>query len=505
MKIPVYENQVGVQTPLARPMQVEGPRVPDVLPASYETNVGEATAQLGRTVQAGADVIESHIVKQQALNEEVMKETYLNNLKQHVQMIQYDQTPEDYTDMEGNTKQRPKGVMLQIGDQSKDALIRTRASIEKATADYANSIPSERVRAKFLAEARGYQISTENSVLSHEGQQYRLTQAKTMTSTLTNLENESATANTPEILDNMLVKIAEKSNLLSDTQGSDPETRQRTLDQWTAKATEKAVMNKLYTTGSIKESQALLESVKPRIPQETYDALNWKLEKGAVVLERKAARQVQVDKVNNRLAVIKDIMDKKINFENADDYISSVTMNDPEMGTAIQAAVDQQGYYTPTDSNNDSVQAAIESVFNSKSKEEVSNFLVKMLHTTNGKDIAQDKLNIVVNAVLNYASPLKDLPEDNDVQEDPKQIQVKAAAKSILKEGGKAVMDTLTMFFVGVNAGKTPQEAHAAASASTLIKQNPDLIKFPEGRIGVDRTTGIKWKFYPDGRKERVE
>jgi hypothetical protein len=101
------------------------------------------------------------------------------------------------------------------------------------------------------------------------------------------------------------------------------------------------------------------------------------------------------------------------------------------------------------------------------------------------------------------AKKLPSLPTDDKVN-DPAQDKIDAGAKSIMNDKSNPnTTETLTNYMKDIISGKAPEQAHKEATSNAIIKQNPDLLKFPEGRVGIDRTTGIKWRYFPDGRIER--
>ena len=107
-------------------------------------------------------------------------------------------------------------------------------------------------------------------------------------------------------------------------------------------------------------------------------------------------------------------------------------------------------------------------------------------------------------AIYYYASQLNPtLPlTDKDTKvADPKQDQIQAGLKAVAKYGD----DAITNFLKLTQGGTDPQKAAQSVHATETVKQAPNLALYPDGLVGTDKKTGLRWRVYPDGRKERED
>ena len=511
MRIPVYQNTEEI-----RPTQASDvPRTPTITPEAAGVGVAQEQEKLGQVAQAavakvGNDVIE-HIQLQKAHNEKILKDDFENKFKLAYQEQAYDQTLEEYGNpdpLTGVKPQRPKGIMLQVGEQATDAYSRSKKNFDELATKFVTAMPADdRVKKEWLASIEPYRVSTSLSASEHGAKQYRVSLAKTGIATLTNLSNEAETAQDPKLLNPLLDRVVEKSNLLSDTQGDTPDIRQKVKDDWILKATQKAVIGKLMTTGKIDEAMNLLDSAKEKIPQETYDTIKEKVNKVGEQVASDNKRNATVEKIGNEFDAFTKLANGELDLTNSDDVIRAFAVNDMEFATALKVAVNTRGRFEPSSDNDAAYADIIKNVFKSGSKEEIANVLKEALSSTGRKQISQDKLSIIASAALLRGKGIRELNSDPKLSTDPKQTAIDAGLKAITScYTGVALPDIITHYLQGVISGKPAEQAHKEAVTNNIIKQNPDLIKFPEGRIGIDKKDGFKYRYFFDGRpREKVK
>lgn len=86
---------------------------------------------------------------------------------------------------------------------------------------------------------------------------------------------------------------------------------------------------------------------------------------------------------------------------------------------------------------------------------------------------------------------------------------IKVAAGNLLGGGSMMIMQLTNSLVNKAQQKQTTPEAMPELAQQVvkekLIEQNPSIQSFPKGRVGIDRSTGVKYRFFPDGHKERVE
>jgi len=71
-----------------------------------------------------------------------------------------------------------------------------------------------------------------------------------------------------------------------------------------------------------------------------------------------------------------------------------------------------------------------------------------------------------------------------------------------------AMFPILMNSFITQSKGMSPEKVPELAVKvinDKFIEENPEIKDFPKGRVGIDRATGVKYRFFPDGHKERIE
>ena len=193
---------------------------------------------------------------------------------------------------------------------------------------------------------------------------------------------------------------------------------------------------------------------------------------------------------NNRVSVLKGIATKQINWQ-SQDQINKLSKGDAKLGTALQTIFDakSQGQdYEPTSADNQKYSESVSNLFKSKTKEEISGYLVSAL---SDKGMTEDKMAILVNAAEKRA---ENLPINEQREIDSKQIQIDGgmdATQRWNKEHGGNDPQVLDDYIKGVNSGKQPQESYKQAIETKQIKMNPERTKYEVGQVLFNKKNGM--------------
>ncbi len=489
MKVPQYSRQTSEQS-----TQINTPRVPNAIPGAFGADVAEATTKLGMTVEkAGLSLLE-HVEKQRVLNEKALKDTFTNDFKQSIQERLYDTTEENYTDPKtGETRTRTKGIMNQLGDDALDTYEKSKVIFDEEVKSRTSKMrASESVKSEWVSEVAPYRTSITEAALKHQAAQYKIGLGKTFTASLVNLANEAETAQDPEKLSLLLDNVSAKVGDYSNSQGDSSDVRQKTMDLWIAKSAEKAVIGKLMATGSTDDAQKLLEGIKSKIPQETYDNISLKVDKVGEQVRTIQNRKATVEKINNQFTAFTQLANGELNLLNSDDVIRSFAIDSPEFATALKVAVNTKGEFEPETELGVAYADVVKNVFKAGSQEEIAGFLTEALTAYGRKEISQEKLAILASAAYIRGQKIRTVKSDPRPTMDPKQLAIDAGIKAIFSSFSPlAIPDALTYYLKGIISGKPAEQAHAEAAKAVANKNNPlsvahqigDKIPLPNGKI----------------------
>ena len=250
-----------------------------------------------------------------------------------------------------------------------------------------------------------------------------------------------------------------------------------------------------------------IESVREKLSKNEYGFDAEKQEQALKHYEQAYHLSELQNTVDNRFTTLNKLANDELNWSNSQQFVFEMSKIDPTLATAVQNVINQRLNYTPTEEN-EGFAEVVRNVFDkSHTQKEVSDYLVKALSSEN-KNISIDKLSILVNASMARSKTLKtDVSDPINRPYDKKQSAIDAGIRSILSTFvGVESSDIITHYLQGIAEGQTAQESHNSAITRNLVKNNPDIMKYPNGRVGVDKNTGISWRYFPDGRPpERVK
>ena len=111
-------------------------------------------------------------------------------------------------------------------------------------------------------------------------------------------------------------------------------------------------------------------------------------------------------RTQSRFNAISQIASGKLNYANSGEAIRQMSISDPKLGEAMEAAVNSDGKYKPSSKEDKSYQKVVNNVFSASSQEEISEFLVEALQENANGAISRDRLAVIVNAAMQRSDSL---------------------------------------------------------------------------------------------------
>jgi hypothetical protein len=204
---------------------------------------------------------------------------------------------------------------------------------------------------------------------------------------------------------------------------------------------------------------------------------------------KQVKEQDVVNQFNSRVSTIKGIATGEIDWRSAD-KINEISKKDSKLGDALQMVFDKQSQgqeYQPKSSNDDDYANSVTKLFQSKTKEEISDYLVDALKNPN---MDEDKMAILVNAAEDRA---KALPPKGLKDINPGQVAIDGGFNAVERWNrahGNNDPQVLNDYIKEIHAGKSPVEAYQTAIETRQKKTNPARSQYQMGQIIFNQKTG---------------
>ena len=205
-------------------------------------------------------------------------------------------------------------------------------------------------------------------------------------------------------------------------------------------------------------------------------------------------KQVQeqdvVNKFNNRVSTIRGIATRQIDWQSAD-KINQLSKTDSKLGDALQMVFDAKAQgeeYKPSTSEDAEYALSVNHLFQSKTKEEVSDYLVDALKN---KNMSEGRMAVLVNAAEQRAETLPPKEDKNFVN--PALVAIDAGMAGTQKwnkEHGQNDPQVLDDYMSAVKQGKSPTDAYQAAIETHQKKVNPARSQYQVGQQVFNKKTG---------------
>ncbi|MFA5350256.1 MAG: hypothetical protein WC357_02860 [Candidatus Omnitrophota bacterium] len=493
MKIPTYERQTSRITPeVSTPHPLRPPA------AAFGTESAEALQNLG---EAGQKIASLMTQRAQERQKELMLRDNMNKDTAFGQML-FDIQYNDKTDENG----RPKGLLNRKLEQAQgitEEFNQTYFKLRKQILESTPDIEQQNVLAKMI-DSRFETV--QNRIANHERQETDKSIGLAHKSSLDLQENEAAQIRDNSSLSAAIDKAVATQESFNRFMGYDPDTAKVNNGEAATKIVKSSILSTLKTTGNLTQAQALLDSVKDRLPgNEKYNEIKDEIIKGYDGMQSQAEKIQLENKIAARFDYIGQIANGTLPWENSAETIKTVATKDPELAEAMKKVFEAKGRYAVEDFDNEGFQNLAKDIFKAKDTETISKFLLQALK--DNKNISRDRLAILVDAARERS---KELPLSVKGQ--------KAASpkRSFWDSAWDAIMlsNPLTAPFVLMNTINRTKAENAQGEQivniandeirKQRIKDNPVISTLPaKGRLLIDRY-GNKAIVYPDGSYEEV-
>lgn len=214
MKVPVYEKQVGIQTPKVGATQIKQGEVPSPLPAAYGADIGQAAQVGGKAIVSESEQLASHYDTMQKENERVDNLRRDTGFRQDLSKMLYsnndievDSKDEFGKDIKRTVKE---GLLLRASTDAKAVSVEYKqkyAALKDQWMNGANSRQLETLDPSFNTHG----ISANEQVIKHELAQRKVAAVNTVEQSLSmdlvDYGNTLDPVKQRELSDNMVAKI----------------------------------------------------------------------------------------------------------------------------------------------------------------------------------------------------------------------------------------------------------------------------------------------------------
>ena len=206
--------------------------------------------------------------------------------------------------------------------------------------------------------------------------------------------------------------------------------------------------------------------------------------------------------LGNRVDTIKKVASGELTWRDAD-KIQQVAKYDPKLAESLQATfenkIKENKIAKDKKETDKHYSDLINSVFNSESKEDLQNEVLKLLHESSDKENTSN----LVDAISKRADTLPTKKTSDDAKQSPMQQSVDSSVQSIQelsKDDPQKSSALFSSFFKNLAGGGQPDVAKNDAIKTYNLKTYAWIGNLPkDGAVFMDRTTGAKRRLYPDG------
>lgn len=482
---------MGIRVPEAtRQDQIDVPEVPTPKTATpiqgaYGGDIAAAGAQAGKEVSAGATNVADRIIQQNLWTQQAALYQSREDFRNGIQGIQYDTSMGTIKDANGQEHEVPNGLLNRQGFAAQGATAEFDSKSAALKQQFMSQFTSPRMQAQAARQFDGITSVYRGQVAEHEANQIKDATAGTfLSSTMNEVKAASAVDNT-DALNTSITNTQNAYMHYGAFKGLDPETIQKNMGQWTAKAIDNSVTNTLATTGNLDKAQSLLDSVQGRIGVDDYNNISNKLTKGYETMQRTATRMQDITQNKNALNVLTGITTHQIDWSKLNDVDN---MNVPEpfkmaVKNALQANlpanIDEKNLgYVPVKSQQ--FAQHMTDVMNSGNQNEIVSAMTDALNNHGTGKLNQTDLNIVAKLAVMRGQSLP-CKEDQATGQtiDPKQVPIDAginAINAMQTKSGNIDSSMHSQYIDAVSSGSDPKDALSAAVKTNVLKNYPNAL-----------------------------
>lgn len=480
IRVPGAERQDQIDTP-----EVPTPKTATPVEGAYGTGIAAAQVQAGQQVQSGAVNVAERIIQQNLWTQQANLYQSREDYRNAVQGSLYDSSMTTIKDGNGQEHEVPNGVLNRQGFAAQGATAEFDSKSAALKQQFMSQFTTPRMQAMAARQFDGITSVYRGQVAEHEANQIKDATAGTF---LSSTMNEVKAASSVDNTDGLNTSITNTQNAYMHYgafKGLDPETIQKNMNQWTAKAIDNSVTNTLATSGNLDKAQSLLDSVQGRIGVDDYNNISNKLTKGYETMQRTATRMQDITQNKNAMNVLTGISSGQLDWSKLND-IDNMQVPEPfkmAVKTALQsnlpANVDEKNLgYVPV--KDQQFAQHMSEVMAGTNQNEIVNSMTDALNNYGHGKISQTDLNIVAKLAVMRGQSLP-CKEDQATGQtiDPKQVPVDAginAINAMQAKSGNIDSSMHSQYLNAVASGTDPKDALSAAVKTNVLKNYPNAI-----------------------------
>ncbi len=394
MKVPKYQQQIGIETARTRPARMPQVSMPKATPGAFGADVARATQSLGRVGEKIAEHLADMERERQDIEVRRRETAYMRDWQNRLS------SQEEETVVVGDKEiTRPKGLLLRKLETAEGATLEANKIYQDTLKPSLDGLSQYQVN-KLEPFINRYFLTVQRKVIAHEANQL---DAKNKNETDANLELRRQEA----------ALIRDKQQLADAIDGAieaaapyykkyDEATRKVLNEKIASDMVETTAISALNSSGDLALSQALLDSAKDKISLSTYNDIKSTLAKGYKSMKAELENIRKEKRILDRFDLISKIANGELDWTNSSEIIRDTADKDTRLAEAMVAAVKRVDYEPKTE-NQDFMELA-ENMFSSPDAEKISDFLVDAL---SNKNISKDKLAVLVFTAKARADELK--------------------------------------------------------------------------------------------------
>lgn len=442
-------------------------------------NVAKANANLGKTLNSISDLIVSHAEEQNKLKNEAWIADTDTHFRLGLQNKLLSDAPETVK-VDGQDVTRPSGILNRKLNQANGSLQEFDSYYTETRNSYLTQTKNPELQQKLAKQLDDQYINSRNMVISNESKQGR---AALVTSQMSNAKqqvHDAAAINDPDQLLKAIDNISSTSKQISDINGDDPITADKTRLEFNGNVVSNSVISTLNATGDLEKAQGLLDASKEYINPDRYEKISSMLTTGSERIQKQNLRVQTAKEIGNQAEWLTNLADGKLSWMSVDDVGGAVNSGQisERFGAALTDVIKAQGKYEPRADENENYPAFIESVYKAKDQTELHSSLLNILQ--DHKNMSQEKLSVLINGAMNRGKNLPlSVKQGDDPQISSEQIQQDSGAQAIVNYGKSSglsnnqVADVYQNYNQSIAAGKPVKEAYDTAINAQIVKNYP--------------------------------
>lgn len=397
---------------------------------------------------------------------------------------------------------QPKGYLNRVGfnatGSTKDFIAKAQPIKDQFLAPYKNN-------PRLLAEATEHFNTVYNSyynqVSKHEATQYRLGMNNTFNAqTVSTIQNTSAAVD-PKSLMAGIDQIEAATFQQYKYKGADDAVIDIATQKNVGDAVSKAVVNKLQSTGDLAQAQAMLDTVKDKLPADRYEKISNMLTTGHTRIQQQAQIASVQKQISGQANLLTQLAGGKGGWMNMDDMANLVAQGtvSEKFARAYSDVISAKGGYQPKEERNENFPKFIDAIYHAKDQTSLHDTLIDLMQQHKG--MSQDAMAVLINSAIKRSGSLPlDVKFQSAGATDPKQLNIDAGARAVANFGRRNGMDPneigflYSNYYAKVSKGTPVHQAIDEAQRQYAIAKYP-IVATMEGTPTAIATpsSGVKY------------